>query len=58
MGLFDKAKDLAKKNKDKVADGVDKATDVIDEKTGGKHSEHLDKVDDAAEKFAGDSDES
>lgn len=56
MGLFDKAKDLVNKNKDKVADGVDKATDVIDDKTGGKHSEHLDKVDDAAEKFAGGSD--
>lgn len=57
MGIFDKVKDLANKNKDKVADGVDKATDVIDDKTGGKHTEHLDKVDDAAEKFAGKPDE-
>ena len=56
MGLFDKAKKLAEDNKDKIADGVDKATDVADDKTGGKYSEHLDKVDDAAEKFAGSDD--
>lgn len=52
MGIFDKVKDLANKNKEKVADGVDKATDFVDDKTGGKHTEHLDKVDDAAAKFA------
>ena len=53
MGLFDKVKQLLEGNKDKVADGVDKATDVVDDKTDGKHTEHLDKVDDAAAKFAG-----
>lgn len=53
MGLFDKVKKLAEGNKDKVAEGVDKATDVVDSKTDGKHTEHLDKVDDAAAKFAG-----
>lgn len=52
MGLFDKAKDLAGKNRDKVGDGVDKATDVVDDKTGGKHTEHLDQVDEAAQKYA------
>ncbi|MFK8026406.1 MAG: antitoxin [Ilumatobacter sp.] len=52
MGLFDKAKDLADQNKEKIADGVDKATDVIDEKTGGKHTDNLQKVDDAVDKFA------
>jgi hypothetical protein len=57
MGFLDKIKDMANKNKDKVADGVDKATDVVDDKTGGKHSEHLDQVDDAAEKFAAKPDE-
>ena len=54
MGLFDKAKKLAEDNKDKIADGVDKATDVVDDKTGGKYTDQLDKVDDAAAKFAGD----
>lgn len=57
MGILDKAKDLLNKNKDKVADGVDKATDVIDDKTGGQHTDKLDKVDDAVEKFANKPDE-
>ena len=54
MGLFDKAKDLANKNKDKIADGVDKATDVVDDKTGGKYTDHLEKVDDMADKLRDD----
>lgn len=60
MGLFDKAKDLADEHGDKiedlaaehgdkVADAVDQATDLADEKTGGRFGEHLDKVDEAAE---------
>lgn len=53
MGILDKIKNLANKNKDKVADGVDKATDVIDSKTSGKHTANLQKADDAADKFAG-----
>jgi hypothetical protein len=47
MGLFDKAKDLAAENADAVEDAIDKAADVVDDKTGGKHS---DKIDAAAEK--------
>lgn len=58
MGLFDKrnidkAKALAEKNKEKIAAGVNKATGVIDQKTGGKHSDKLRKVDEAAQKYAG-----
>lgn len=58
MGLLskkniDKAKSLAMKNKDKIASTVNKATDTIDKKTGGKHSDKLKKLDDAANKFAG-----
>ena len=58
MGLFDKknldkAKALAEKNKEKIASSVNKATDVIDQKTGGKHSDKLRKVDEAAQKYAG-----
>ena len=56
MGLMDKAKKFATDNKDKVSSGVDKATDAVDSKTGGKHSSHLDKVDDAAAKYAGGTD--
>ena len=53
MGILDKVKNLANKNKDKIAQGVDKATDVVDSKTGGKHTDKLNKVDDAAAKYAG-----
>jgi hypothetical protein len=48
-----KLQQLALKNKDKVAAGVNKATDVIDKKTGGKHTDKLKKLDAAAAKFAG-----
>ena len=41
----DKAEDLAAQHSDKITDGVDKATDVVDDKTGGKYSEHLDTAD-------------
>lgn len=63
MGLFSKrniakAKALAEKNKEKIAAGVNKATATIDEKTGGKHSDKLKKVDDATRKYAGQPDES
>jgi hypothetical protein len=44
-----KAKELAAEHGDKVVQGVDKATDVVDDKTGGKYTEHLQKADDATE---------
>ncbi|MEZ5322103.1 MAG: antitoxin [Microthrixaceae bacterium] len=51
MGLDDlanKAKALAEEHADKVDDGIDKAAEFIDEKTGGKFS---DKIDQGAEKL-------
>ena len=54
---IDKAKHLFEKNKDKIADGVSKATDTIDKKTGGKHTDKLRKVDDAAKKVTGQADD-
>jgi hypothetical protein len=42
MGIFDKLKGAVKGHGDKVGEGLDKAADVADEKTGGKHSEHID----------------
>ena len=62
MGLFnkrniDKAKALAEKNAAKIAKGVDKATDVVNKKTGGKYADKLEKVDQAAHKFAGQDDQ-
>ena len=47
MSIMDKAKGLLGKNRDKAKDGVDKAADVIDDKTGGKHT---DKIESGAEK--------
>jgi len=54
MGIGDfveKAKGLAGKNKDKVKDGIEKGGDLVDEKTGGKYADHVDKGQDAAEDF-------
>ena len=47
MSIMDKARGLLGKNRDKAKGGVDKAADVIDDKTGGKHT---DTIDDGAEK--------
>ncbi len=58
MGIFDKVSALARKatkaakeHSDQVEQGVDKVTDAIDDKTGKKHSDKLDKVDDSVRKF-------
>ena len=48
MGLLDKVKDLLSKNADKVDTAIDKAGDVVDKKTDGKYSQHVDKAQDAA----------
>ena len=42
MGIIDKIKGLIGGNADQVKDGVDKAGDMVDDKTGGKHSDHID----------------
>jgi hypothetical protein len=56
----DKAEDLAGQHGDKITDGVDKATDAIDDKTDGKYTDHLDtadeKVADVVEGLADDPD--
>lgn len=58
MGLFDSAKDkisdLAGDNQDKIEDGVDKAGDVVDDKTGGKFSDQIDNAGDTAKDKLGD----
>jgi len=46
-----KAKVVAEKSGDKIASGVDKATDKIDKKTGGKYHDKLEKVDRLASKL-------
>ena len=43
MGLLDKAKDLLGKHEEKVESALDKVAEVVDEKTGGKHTDKIDK---------------
>ena len=45
-----KLKKAAEDNADKITDTVGKVTDKIDEKTGGKHRDKLDKVEGAVDK--------
>ncbi len=54
MGLFDKAKGLAGEHADKVEQAIDKVADVVDEKTGGKYADQIDKGVEAAKGFVGD----
>ena len=50
MGFLDKVKDLVSKNKGAVDSAIDKAGDIVDQKTQGKYSSQVDKVQDAAKK--------
>ncbi|MFG1928301.1 antitoxin [Cryptosporangium sp. NPDC048952] len=56
MGLFDKAKDFVDKHDTQVDKGLDKLGDIVDERTGHKHSGNIDKAVDAAQKYTGDGD--
>lgn len=42
MGIFDKAKDLLGEHEEVVDQGIDKAADFADEKTGGQYTEQID----------------
>jgi len=50
MGFLDKLKDLASKNKGAVDTAIDKAGDIVDQKTQGKYSGQVDKVQQATKK--------
>ncbi|WP_406122660.1 antitoxin [Streptomyces sp. NBC_00989] len=47
--LKDKAGEIAEEHGDKIADGLEKAGDLVDEKTGGKHGEQIDTAVDKAQ---------
>lgn len=54
MGIGDflkKAKGLASEHKDKVEDGIDKAADLIDDKTGGKYADQVETGSEKAKDF-------
>lgn len=48
MGFLDKVKDTLSKNADKVDTAIDKAGDIVDQKTQGKYAQHVDKAQEAA----------
>ena len=50
MGLLDTVKKALKGRGKQIESGIDKVAGVVDEKTGGKHTE---KIDDAADKAKG-----
>ena len=50
MGFLDKLKDLASKNKGAVDSAIDKAGDIVDQKTQGKYAQQVDKAQDVAKK--------
>lgn len=55
MGLIDdlkgKAQGLIRGNEQTIKDGITKAGDFVDQKTGGKYAGHVDKVQDGASKL-------
>ncbi|WP_299563867.1 antitoxin [uncultured Mycolicibacterium sp.] len=51
MGFLDKAKDWLSHNPDKAAEAIEKAGDLIDDKTQGRFADKVDKVQEAARDF-------
>jgi hypothetical protein len=56
-GFMDKAGDLADQHDEKVDQGLEKAGDFADDKTGGGHSEHIDRGVDFAQERTGEGDQ-
>lgn len=55
MGLFEdlqgKAQDLIEGNEQAIQDGIEKAGDLVDEKTNGKFADQVDLVQEAASNY-------
>lgn len=55
MGLIDdlkgKAQGLIRGNEQAIKDGINKAGDFVDSRTGGKYAGHVDKIQDGASKL-------
>ncbi|WP_153040593.1 antitoxin [Actinoplanes sp. TFC3] len=56
MGFMDQAKDFADKHDEQVDQGLEKAGDQVDQRTGNKYSDQIDKGVDAAQAHTGDGD--
>lgn len=51
MAFLDKVKNLLARNADKVDTAIDKAGDIVDQKTQGKYAQHVDKAQEAARNY-------
>ena len=51
MGFLDKIKDTVSGNADKAEGAIDKAADVIDDKTGHQHTDQIEGAADKAKDF-------
>ena len=52
-GWLGKGKQAAQEHQPQVSDAIDKAGKVVDDKTGGKHTDKIVKAQDAAKKALG-----
>ncbi len=53
-GFADKAREMAEQHPEQVDQGIEKAGDAVDERTGGQHAEQVDRAQDAvADRFGG-----
>jgi len=55
-GFMDKAKEFADEHDEQVDQGVEKAGDFADEKTGGKYGEQIDRGVDTGQERTGEED--
>ena len=55
-GFMDKAEEFADQHDQQVDQGIEKAGDFAEEKTGGKYDDQIDKGVDAAQQRTGDGD--
>jgi hypothetical protein len=56
MGIIDKVKEFAHRHDDKVDQGIEKAGNQADHRTGGKYGNQIDKGVDAAQQRTGQGD--
>lgn len=52
MGIFDNIKKKLGENRDKIDQAVDKAGDLVDERTGGKYADKVDQAQNMAKRQA------
>jgi len=57
MSIVDKVKEFLGQHGDKVDEAIDKAGDVVDDKTGGKYADKVDMAQKRAKKMAHETDE-